>query len=126
MATFATNALHYRGIGSGIVRILSQYPDVDISNDISGKEFKVTIQRNVALNVADNVADELTDRQRVIFNIIGMDVADDVAVNTRYLANILGVNRKTIQRELSVLVEKDLIQWIGDDRSGCWQLKGKF
>jgi len=123
MATFATNALHYRGIGSGIVRILSQYPDVDISNDISGKEFKVTIQRNVALNVALNVADELTDRQRVILDIIRANVALNVALNTTSLSDKMNVNRKTIQRELSILVEKDLIQWIGSKKSGCWQLK---
>ena len=45
MATFATNALHYRGIGSGIVRILSEYPDIQLDNDVDGKEFKVTIPR---------------------------------------------------------------------------------
>ncbi|MDY4852088.1 MAG: ATP-binding protein [Prevotella sp.] len=47
MATFATNALHYRGIGSGIVRILAECPNVDIQNDCVGNEFKVTIFRGV-------------------------------------------------------------------------------
>ena len=47
MATFATNALHYRGIGSGIVRILSEYPEIKISNDVEGKEFKITIPRTI-------------------------------------------------------------------------------
>ena len=45
MATFATNALHYRGIGSGIVRILAEYPEIEIVNDVSGKEFKVIVWR---------------------------------------------------------------------------------
>ena len=45
MATFATNALHYRGIGSGIVRILAECPNLDIVNDSDGNEFKVTIFR---------------------------------------------------------------------------------
>ena len=47
MATFATNALHYRGIGSGIVRILAECPNLDIVNDSDGNEFKVTIFRGV-------------------------------------------------------------------------------
>lgn len=47
MATFATNALHYRGIGSGIVRILSEYPEIGINNDVNGKEFKVIIPRTI-------------------------------------------------------------------------------
>lgn len=45
MATFATNALHYKGIGSGIVRILAEYPDIQLDNDDSAKEFKVTVWR---------------------------------------------------------------------------------
>ena len=47
MATFATNALYYKGIGSGIVRILAEYPDIRLGNDVNGKEFKVTIPRTI-------------------------------------------------------------------------------
>lgn len=50
MATFATNALHYKGIGSGIVRMLSEYPDIQLDNDVNGKEFKVTIPRTTQKN----------------------------------------------------------------------------
>ncbi len=45
MATFATSALRYRGIGSGIVRILAEYPEIQLENDINAKEFKVVIGR---------------------------------------------------------------------------------
>lgn len=45
MATFATNALYYRGIGSGIVRILAEHPDIQLENDDRAQEFKVTIPR---------------------------------------------------------------------------------
>ena len=41
------NALHYRGIGSGIVRILAECPNFNIVNDSDGNEFKVTILRGV-------------------------------------------------------------------------------
>lgn len=47
MAIFATNALYYKGIGSGIVRILAEYPDIQLDNDDSAKEFKVTILRTI-------------------------------------------------------------------------------
>lgn len=47
LATFATNALYYKGIGSGIVRILAEYPDIRLENDVNGKEFKVTIPRTI-------------------------------------------------------------------------------
>ena len=45
MATFATNALYYKGIGSGIVRILAEFPEIQLENDASAKEFKVIIKR---------------------------------------------------------------------------------
>ena len=45
MATFATNALYYKDIGSGIVRILAEYPEIRLENDVNGKEFKVAIPR---------------------------------------------------------------------------------
>ena len=48
MATFATNALRYRGIGSGIVRILAECPNLGIVNDSGGNEFKVKIYREVS------------------------------------------------------------------------------
>jgi ATP-dependent DNA helicase RecG len=50
MATFATNALHYRGIGSGIVRILADYHNIDIENDADGNEFKVILWRTTQKN----------------------------------------------------------------------------
>ena len=52
MATFAPNALHYRGIGSGIVRILADYHNIDIENDADGNEFKVILWRTTQKNEA--------------------------------------------------------------------------
>ena len=76
---------------------------------------------DVPQGVLHNVADDLTDRQRVILGII-KNVAVNVAVNTKYLSERLGVNRKTIQRDVVVLQEKQLIQWIGSDKTGHWEI----
>ena len=43
--SFAMDLLHYRGIGSGIVRCLQLYPDIEFINDKEGEEFKVIIQK---------------------------------------------------------------------------------
>ncbi len=45
LSTFATNALRYRGIGSGIVRILSEIPDIELENDTDAQEFRLVIRR---------------------------------------------------------------------------------
>lgn len=72
--------------------------------------------------VANNVAEELSERQRVIMTLIETGVAQNVAVNTKYLSEQLGLNRKTIQRDLAVLQERKLIQWIGSDKTGHWEI----
>ena len=83
---------------------------------------------NVSRDVAEDVADKYTERQLLIINALKKHVADDVAdkavPNTKYLAELLGVNRKTIQRELSLLQAKEVVRWVGSDRSGYWVLTG--
>lgn len=92
----------------------------------------VTFQRNNvnlsnqnpidAQNVAVNVVEELTERQQNIIRLIEDCVAQNVAVNTKYLSEKLNVNRKTIQRDMAHLQERKLIQWIGPDKTGQWKI----
>lgn len=80
------------------------------------------VAQNVAVNVAVNVAEELTERQQNIIRLIEDCVAQNVAVNTKYLSEKLNVNRKTIQRDMAHLQERKLIQWIGPDKTGQWKI----
>lgn len=45
LASYATKILPYRGLGSGIIRALRAYPDIDFENDEDANLFKVTIRR---------------------------------------------------------------------------------
>lgn len=45
LASFATRILPYRGLGSGIIRSLKAYPDIEFDNDVAGNLFKVVIRR---------------------------------------------------------------------------------
>ena len=115
----------------------AELPMPKVQNFCGGVE--VTVQRtkfmkmmhisdNVTRDVAEDVADGYTERQLLIINALKKHVADDVAdkavPNTKYLAELLGVNRKTIQRELSQLQAKEVVRWVGSDRSGYWVLTG--
>jgi len=53
---------------------------------------------------------------------VANDVAPNVTVNTKYLSEKLNVNRKTIQRDIAYLQEKKLIQWVGSDKIGHWEI----
>jgi len=45
LASYATRILPYRGLGSGIIRALKAYPEIDFENDREGNQFKVTLKR---------------------------------------------------------------------------------
>lgn len=77
-----------------------------------------SVQPNLLANVAVNVAEQPTERQIIIYNTI----KNNVAVNTKYLSELLNLNRKTIQRDLLVLRDKQLIQWVGSAKTGHWQV----
>jgi len=46
LASFAYQILPYRGFGSGILRALENYPDIDFIDDRAGNLFKCIIKRN--------------------------------------------------------------------------------
>ena len=93
MANFCAKTMPYRGLGSGIPRVLSEDSDVQFVDDKAGNQFKAIVKRH-------------TDGY--------------VAVNTKYLSERLSVNRKTIQRDLAILQEQKLIRWGGSDKTGHW------
>jgi ATP-dependent DNA helicase RecG len=45
LASYATKILPYRGLGSGIIRALKAYPDIEFEDDHEGNQFKVIINR---------------------------------------------------------------------------------
>ena len=130
-------------LGTGMLRVLKVYKEENfvfmdnfirvvipynwIPSDRANGSFE-----NKAVNVPENIIYELSERQRFIMDIL-INVADNVAdnvaervkVNTKYLSEHLGVNRKTIQRDLTELVEKNLVRWVGSDKTGHWEIVGK-
>ena len=45
LASFANQILPYRGYGSGILRAIQAYPDIDFIDDKNGNTFKVVFKR---------------------------------------------------------------------------------
>lgn len=91
-------------------------------NNVNIPKQKPIDAQNVADGVAVNVAEELTERQQIIIELIKKCAAQNVAVNTKYLSEKLSVNRKTIQRDMTYLQERKLIQWNGADKNGHWEI----
>lgn len=45
LASYATKVLPYRGLGSGIVRAITEYPDIDFVDDRDGNKFVAVVRR---------------------------------------------------------------------------------
>jgi ATP-dependent DNA helicase RecG len=45
LTSYATKILPYRGLGSGIIRALKAYPEIEFENDLDGNQFKALIKR---------------------------------------------------------------------------------
>ena len=144
MATFATNALHYRGIGSGIVRILAEYPEIEIVNDVSGKEFKVIVWRkehqistqktgdstqtstpktnnSTQTSTQKVVGSTQTSTQEQILNIL----REYPQTSRKELAKIIGITEDGIKKQLAKLKKAGMIERIGADNGGHWEVKPK-
>ena len=135
LATFATNALHYRGIGSGIVRILAEYPRIEINNDANGKEFKVTVWRKedqkstqkadystlISTQKEERSTQKSTQKstQEQILNILRIHPQ----TGRKELAKIIGITEDGIKKQLAKLKKEGMIERIGADNGGYWKVK---
>ena len=139
MATFATNALHYRGIGSGIVRILAEYPEIEIANDVNGKEFKVIILRKKHLKSTQENGESTQENkkstqenkkstqenkkstQETILHIL----MENPKTNRKELAEIIGLSEDGIKKQLAKLKKEGLLERIGSTKAGYWKVISK-
>ena len=81
------------------------------------------IIRSVTTRVTDTVTDTVTDhfdeRELQVLKLL----AEDPAYTSSVLAEKLSLSRKTIALRLKSLKEKGLIERIGSDRKGYWNIK---
>lgn len=120
MATFATNALYYKGIGSGIVRILAEYPEIRLENDVNGKEFKVTIPRtipNASLKDSNTILKALEPIQAEVLKYI---MAHPQATREEIADSIDGISFGGVKFIIAKLQKKGLLKRVGGRKYGEW------
>lgn len=72
--------------------------------------------------VIDDVIEQITDRQRLILNLLGKGVIDNVIESSTSLAQKTGVSPRTIMGDLDDLRKKGLIRHVGADKGGHWEI----
>ena len=125
MATFATNALHYRGIGSGIVRILADYHNIDIENDADGNEFKVILWRTTQkVEFATQKNDNATQKDIDATPKKVLDYFKQHPKGTRIeAAEAIGnITADGVKFIIGKLQQKGLLKRVGGRKLGEWQV----
>ena len=120
MATFATNALYYKGIGSGIVRILAEYPEIQLENDVSAKEFKVIIERPIqksdvttqkgALKDSDTIQKSDVTTQKGALKDSDTIQKSDVTIQKEALKDSDTIQKSDVTIQKEALKDSDTIQ----------------
>ena len=75
------------------------------------------IRTNVQINVQINT--ELTEAEQVIFNLI----QNNDGILKAEMAIRIGKSEKTVQRLISSLIKKQVIEREGSNKSGSWKIK---
>ena len=123
---FARYFLPYTGVGSGILRVAQTFDNVDYYNDLDLDEFRITIPRKKKLIQTTNVPHDVPhdvphekdgkSRQERIMDLVRMNPG----ITRELMAKLLGVNAKTIGRELAKM--KDKITYRGSGNHGHWEI----
>ena len=112
LANFCSKTMPYRGLGSGIPRVLAEDSDVEFIDNKEGNQFTAIVKRpnpeTAELPPIDN------DK------IVPGNVLENVLETSDSLAAYFGVNARTIRRDLSDLQTRGIIRHDGPDKGGRW------
>ena len=106
-------------MGTGIIRILQSYDKK--SFEFFPNFIRVTFPFNkdkFREEEANEIA-ELTETQKSIINLM----SDSPTITQEVLSKLLGINIRTVQRNIKTLIEKGLIERTGATKKGEWIVK---
>ncbi len=89
---------------------------IDVIEDVRN-EFKVKLTDKFE-EEANEIA-ELTETQKSIINLM----SDSPTITQEVLSKLLGINIRTVQRNIKILIEKGLIERTGATKKGEWIVK---
>ena len=137
--TFATKEIPYRGLGSGVKRILEIVQDIEFKSDDELNLFTVIVKRNKENATADeaiknvcevvNGADEVVNGGDEVVN--GVDdvvievVKQNPGIRKPRLVPLVGKSRATVERMIAHLIEIGKIEYRGAPKNGGYYLKEK-
>ena len=141
MANFCAKTMPYRGLGSGIPRVLREDCDVQFIDSKDGNQFTAVIKRPIAENAeetqeqASDISVESTEKtiqkttqkttrkttQKTTQKILELIKQDNTITKVR-LAELCGISYDGIKWQINNMQTKGLLRRIGPDKGGHWEI----
>ncbi len=139
LTSFATKGLlPYRGIGTGIVRVIHEFPDIRFSNDTEALLFRAIVQRPVPARqnpqiigdtIGDNIGEKdgenatrlIADLSKIQLRIIKV-IEGNPRVSAAAISSKVGISSRNIEVHLRKLRERGILVRDGPDRGGSWRV----
>ena len=146
MAGFAARAMIYRGLGSGIKRVVRENARIDFDNEESANQFKVTVWRTApkdgikegnttqkpsdstqitadSTQIASSDTHKSTQKasdstQKRILEII----EETPRASRKDIAERIGISEDGVKKQLANLKRMGLIERVGAARGGYWKI----
>ena len=86
---------------------------------ITGQNVGVNVGDNVGVKVGESVGVKLSKNQTLILQLL----LEDKELSIEKLAESVGITTRSIERNISILKDKGLLERVGSDRTGYWNVK---
>ena len=122
IAEFFKNIGWIEKYGSGIGRIINYFKEANLhlptfENHSGG--FLVTVFARNKEETKENVTENVTEKRR---QYILQLIEENHNITTTEIAELAGVVRRTIARDIDFLKDKGILLRVGSDRKGHWKL----
>ena len=87
--------------------------------EISSQDVGENVGVNVGENVGEKLGVKLSKNQYLILQLL----LDNKELSIEKLAENVGITARSIERNISILKDKGLLERVGSDRTGYWNVK---
>ena len=115
----AKGLLPYHGLGSGITRALTAWPEIDFSSDHDGCLFTATVHRHAQVDT--KVALEKTSGKTS--GKILAAVQQNARITIPELSTLIGISERSVERNLQKLQNDGHLRRIGPAKGGYWEIQ---
>ena len=149
MAGFAARTMIYRGLGSGIKRVVRENVRIDFDSEESANQFKVTVWRTAheeglkdgnttqkpsdstqkstqitadSTLIASSDTQKSTQKASVSTQKRILEIIEDPRASRKYIAERIGISEDGVKKQLANLKRMGLIERVGAARGGYWKL----